>query len=325
MTEAFATELALCGPWRQPKQMLAEQSYDGHKSLHDDKTAERLGFRGGPIEGPTHFSQFDPLLYCLWGPDWFARGCISAHFQTMCVEGDEVRAFVGAQEGDSPFVRIWAEKRDGSTVLTGTASLGPDYGETELQARLEKLRPPGPLVILRDVQIGPLAGPETVRMDADTHMGDMYPFSLNDKLEKITERSTWYGMEGEATSPFSGPIIPFEMISVLSHAGSQSAGIPVRGPSIGLFADLEVRIVDGPLMVGQTYELEREIVALSDSRRTESYWLGTTIRDPDQGPIRAMVLLNLAVLKESYEPYEAELAALPKDQAGGNPETGKQD
>ena len=69
MTQAFATETALCGPWRHPRQMLAEQTYDGHASLHDDAKAAELGFSGAPIEGPTHFSQFDPLLYRLWGPD----------------------------------------------------------------------------------------------------------------------------------------------------------------------------------------------------------------------------------------------------------------
>lgn len=42
--------------------MLAEQTYDGHKSIHDDAMAADLGLRAGPIEGPTHFSQFDPLL-----------------------------------------------------------------------------------------------------------------------------------------------------------------------------------------------------------------------------------------------------------------------
>jgi len=43
----------LIGPWRSPRQMLAEQVYDDHVSIHDDKTAQQLGFKGGAIEGPT--------------------------------------------------------------------------------------------------------------------------------------------------------------------------------------------------------------------------------------------------------------------------------
>ena len=51
----------LMGPWRSPRQMLGDQTYDDHASIHDDATAQKLGFQGGTIEGPTHFSQFSPL------------------------------------------------------------------------------------------------------------------------------------------------------------------------------------------------------------------------------------------------------------------------
>ena len=51
-----------------------------------------MGLAGAPIEGPTHFSQFDPLAVTLWGTAWFERGCISSHFRTMVVEGEQVQA-----------------------------------------------------------------------------------------------------------------------------------------------------------------------------------------------------------------------------------------
>ena len=54
--------------------------------------AERLGFQAGPIEGPTHFSQFVPLLAEVWGQEWFETGCLSAHYRNMVVEGESVRA-----------------------------------------------------------------------------------------------------------------------------------------------------------------------------------------------------------------------------------------
>ncbi|MGH8187010.1 MAG: hypothetical protein ACREUC_10635, partial [Steroidobacteraceae bacterium] len=68
----FATPIqdsgdAVIGPLRVPRQMLAEQQYDSHTSIHDDATAQKLGFKGGTIEGPTHFSQFAPLCVALWG------------------------------------------------------------------------------------------------------------------------------------------------------------------------------------------------------------------------------------------------------------------
>src|SRR5277367_5392305 len=87
-------EGVLSGPFRAPRQMLAEQQYDGHASIHDDATAQKLGFKGATIEGPTHFSQFAPLGEALWGKRWFEEGCISAHYRNPVFEGEEVRAFI---------------------------------------------------------------------------------------------------------------------------------------------------------------------------------------------------------------------------------------
>ena len=58
------------------------------------------------------------------------------------------------------------------------------------------------------------------------------------------------------------------MLSVLFQHSSRDDGFPVRGPAVGLFADQEIRLVEGPLFVAEDYELEREVVAMSASRRT---------------------------------------------------------
>lgn len=295
MSEAFDTALILAGPRRKPLQMLAAQEYGGHGSIHDDSIAEKLGFRAGPIEGPTHFSQFVPLLHQIWGNAWFERGCFSCHFLNMVVEGEEVRAFVDIPAPGATLTRCWAEKADGTPVLEASASLGD--GDTLLDARRAALRPPGPLRILADLRVGMTgAADETVRMAMDQHMGGLYPFSLAEKLDKITENSPWYA----GASPWGGAIIPLEMVSVLAEYSSAEAKFPVKGPAVGLFADLQIRMVDGPLMVGETYRLRREIVAIAESKRTESYWILTRIFDAAGRGLKAEVLLNHAVLKESY-------------------------
>ena len=84
VAKAFDTPIiddgeALIGPWGGPQQMLAAQVYDGHVSIHDNAMAQKVGFKAATIEGPTHFSQFDPLCERLWGDAWFETGCISAH------------------------------------------------------------------------------------------------------------------------------------------------------------------------------------------------------------------------------------------------------
>jgi hypothetical protein len=301
-TLAFDTPLVLSGPLRRPRQMLAEQEYGGHGSIHDDAIAEKLGFRAGPIEGPTHFSQFAPLLALVWGRDWFERGCLSAHYQNMVVEGEEVRAFVEVPAPGATRTRAWAEKADGTPVLEASASIGPQSVPSLLDERVATLRPPGKLVILADLHVG-LRGAvdERVRMDPDQQMGALYPFSLTQKLAAITEPSPWY-RDGSAT-PWGRAIIPMEMISVLVEHTSHLARFPVKGPVVGLFADQEIRLLDGPLFVGEDYVLRREIVALSASKRTESYWTRTRIFDATGTRQVAEMLLNHAVLKDSYAGY----------------------
>ncbi|QIB51919.1 hypothetical protein [Pseudomonas sp. OIL-1] len=305
---SFDTPLYLCGPLREPRQMLADQEYSGHTSIHDDSMAEKLGFRAGPIEGPTHFSQFVPLLAEVFGQAWFERGCFSSHFQNMVVEGEQVRAFVERPSAGSNRVRCWAEKADGTPVLEASASLGSDDGPTLLEERMAKLRPPEKLVILSELKLGMRgAEEEHVRMDADQHMGNLYPFSLNQKLERITENSPWYS--DAQTTPWGRAIIPLEMVSVLAEYTSKQAAFPVKQPVVGLFADQEIRMIDGPLFVGEDYLIRREIVALSESKRTESYWVRTHIYDASGTRLKAQMLLNHATLKHSYANYEAEASA----------------
>jgi hypothetical protein len=305
---AFDTQLSLCGPLRRPHQMLADQEYGGHTSIHDDAMAEKLGFRAGPIEGPTHFSQFVPLLAHLWGRAWFERGSFSAHYQNMVVEGEEVRAFVALPAAGATRTSAWAQKPDGTAVLEASVSLGPDHGATLLEQRMAQLRPPEKLVILADLHVGMKgAEDERVRMDFDQHMGALYPFSLKQKLARITENSPWYS-DG-STTPWGRAVIPLEMVSVLAEHTSAKARFPVKGPAVGLFADQEIRMVDGPLFVGEDYLIRREIIALSESKRTESYWVKTRIYDAAGERLKAEMLLNHATLKQSYAGYDEARAA----------------
>ena len=116
LAHGFETPLVICGPLRSPRQMLGEQEYGGHASIHDDSMAEKLGFRAGPIEGPTHFSMFPPLLAQIWGREWFERGCISSHYQNMVIEGEEVRAFAEIPPAGVRRTRVWAQK----AIVTGS-------------------------------------------------------------------------------------------------------------------------------------------------------------------------------------------------------------
>jgi len=300
----FDTPITLSGPFRSPRQMLDAQSYDGHASVHDDQTAESLGLAGAPIEGPTHFSQFDPLAVSLWGHEWFERGCISSHFKSMVVDGEEVQASAAPTAPCASHIE--ARKRDGTEVLTGTMSLGPDDPLTELDQRRARLGDPGELFIIDRLAIGQRSGdPVTVSMSYDEPNGQLYPFSLAQKLEHITESTPWYVPDQALDSPWGRAIVPTEMVSVLANkAGGNFA---VRGPAVGLFIDLEIRMHAGPVFVGADYVLEREVVGLGQSRRVESYWTETRLREAGSGDLVTTVVLHQGVFKQSYAGYPADL------------------
>jgi hypothetical protein len=301
----------LIGPWRTPKQMLASQVYDGHASIHDDAVAQKMGFKAATIEGPTHFSQFAPLCERLWGDAWFETGCLSAHYRNAVFAGEEVQAIAAKPKAGQNQSDIRMVKRDGTEVLRGTASVGRDAPATALDKRLrDELKPLTDPVILRDVKVGMKTRRQSVRMDFDQNMGELYPFSLRDKLKVITEPSWLYEPERTAASKWGRAIIPFEMLSVLFQYRSKDDGFPTKGPAVGLFADQEIRLIDGPLFVGESYELEREVVALSGSRRTESLWARTSVFAPQNNRLLATMLLNLATMKESFAGYASEHARL---------------
>ena len=117
----------------------------------------------------------------------------------------------------------------------------------------------------------------------------------------MTERMS-YHVPG-ADTPWGAPVIPIEMVSVLTNAHSKHTFV-ARQPSVGLFIDLEVKILAGPLLVGRSYRVERELLALGASKRTESYWTRSTLFHGDTAV--AEILLHQGVFKESYPGYPAQ-------------------
>lgn len=171
--------------------MLADQEYAGHASIHDDLMVEKLGFRAGPpIEGPTHFSQFVPLLSHLWGKTWFERGCLPVHFNNMVVEGESCALSSTCPRKERHAPGPTPRKRT-ARPCSKPAPIGPNHGETLLEQRMAAMRSSEKLVILSDLQVSMTgAEDERVRMDPTQHTGKLYPFSLAQKLERITENSS---------------------------------------------------------------------------------------------------------------------------------------
>ena len=58
-------------------------------------------------------------------------------------------------------------------------------------------------------------------------------------------------------------------------------------------AGMRDRLIQGPLLVNHPYRLEREVVALSESRRVESQWTLTRVYDEKSGTLTKKSTFNL--------------------------------
>ena len=302
----------LIGPWRTPQQMLAAQVYDGHVSIHDNAMAQKVGFRAATIEGPTHFSQFDPLCERLWGDAWFETGCISAHYRNAVFAGEDVQAVVFMPKQAQSQIDIRMVKRDGTEVLQGSASVGRDHSATAFDRRLrdETQAADRPHHPARRQGRHEDAAADRAHGFRSEHGRALSVLAARQAQQSSPSRPRFTSRTAPRTTSGDAPSSRSRCSSVLFQYRSKDDRLPVKGPAVGLFADQEIRLLDGPLFVGESYELEREVVALSGSRRTESLWVRTRVFAPPSGRPVATMLLNLASIKELLPGYAEAYAAL---------------
>src|SRR5215469_1576866 len=135
----------LRGPVRAPVNLFTGGGRAGSRSLniHEDETAQRLGFRGGTIPGSIHMHQFVPLLLEALGPAWFENGSLSLNFKNATVDREEVVAMVASPPRTTDVqVAARMERADGTLVAIGTASVGEPGEPAHLHAL--DLRPADP-------------------------------------------------------------------------------------------------------------------------------------------------------------------------------------
>jgi hypothetical protein len=259
----------------------------------------KVGFKAAPIHGTVHWSQFTPLLLQLFGPTWFESGSISVHFKTMVSHLQPVRAFASLPGGTSGTtaqngrfadgfnqVGIWMELWDGRVVLEGTASVGrrpSDAPATMIETKLAEVKPvKGQLVFIRH-PVGTATLPpatkadqETAQIDFAQTIGPLFPFTLTEKLDCITEYHPWFSAEHGSDSPWGRAILPPESLNqiMLGLCGTSTAAKwPKCGEdgwleeaigartAVGLFGGCEVIVHNGPVFVGEKYHISRKLIA----------------------------------------------------------------
>jgi len=322
----------LHGAWRRPHNDLREQHVGGgHKAIHDDETAAAVGFAQAPIHGTVHWSAFTPLLLEAFGQAWFETGHLSTHFVNTCSHLEPVRASLQACNGQAADISM--EHVDGRIVLEGTAGIGPCAGETMVDRRIALAKPvAGALVFVRAPVGARTLEPERARIDWGRPVGPYFPFTLERKLETITEFSPWFADTDLAlphASPWGRPVLPPEALNMLMLGRVGKAkearwpeaeedawlreAVGARTP-VALLGACEVVLRKGPVCPGVEYEVVRELVGKGETRATEYAWVRTELREAGSDDLIATMTVQKLMLKASFKGY-AELRACCDERA----------
>jgi len=278
----------ITGPLRQSVNQARE--LDG--SIHNDAIATKLGFRGGTVAGSIHLELFPPVLFEAFGRRWFERGTLSINFRNPTTDREPVRALAAAPDGDGDAqVRAWIERDDGMLVGEGTASAG-DVGEPTALASIDPKRFEAKAPrILAGISEGPMpsADIEMSRKAQDT------------RRDVITEWLDWYD-----DSPWGAPVAsPATLVHYLYGHPARFIGRSTEGTgdnAVGLFGAIEIRHVNGPLLLDRGYTVGGEILGVGESPKTEYVWFETFAATPD-GTRVAEMRMQLRWMKASSPLY----------------------
>lgn len=271
----------LVGPFRTPANLAA----DAAGSIHNDRTAQDLGFRGGTVAGSVHMQQFPPMLVHMFGPEWFETGSISTYFRNATMHGERIRPLGNAPSArEDAQTRIWAERDDGSIVLEGTASVGRAPTPSEIENRLANVSERGETRILRHVEAGITTEAVPARIPDSAR--------LQQQIEVMTEPLDWY----DGRSPWGGPIINpgagvgmFRAVEPLFNLNREGV--------VGLFGAIEVRHLNGPILREHPYTCRGELLAVGETPKSEYIWYRSTL--DDHGSDVAQMTMMLRFMKGS--------------------------
>jgi hypothetical protein len=285
--DAFRT---IAGPLRQPRNL--ELSLKG--SIHDDATAQKLGFRGGTVAGSLHMEQFPPLLVHVFGRRWWETGGLSLYFRYATTDRERVQCFARtpnpdpATQSDSR-TEVWMDHEKGERVADGTASVGKPDVASALRLRLQHVPAPRDLRILADLEAGTVGDPIPTKVSRE---------DLEQRLSVIVEPSSDYESGGE----WGGPIAPPSLM-VRAMTAVQPNLLPRTPLGVGLYGAIEVQLLKGPVFVERDYEARGTVLAVSETPKTEYLWYESILSDP-RGDDVASMLMMLRFMKGSHPAWQ---------------------
>lgn len=278
----------LAGPVRNPRNLAAGVV----GSIHDDATATELGFRGGTVAGSVHLDQFPPLALRAFGRGWFEDGSLSLYFRHATTDGEPVRAFIEAPPRERDVhARVWATTTGDMLVAEGTAGRGEPAGPSALRARDLRPADPADLRILAGLRPGDALGDLTLQPDGQRQRERIAAGGMTEPLE-------WY----TGPAPWGGPIAAPSAVVGLLYSRLLEDAKAAMGHHVGLFGAIEIRFRSGPVFLDRQYRVTGEVIAVSQTPKTEVLWFDSRASDRD-GVLIAEMRMMLRELKQSSPLY----------------------
>ena len=275
----------LIGPVCEP----VNPSQGAPGSIHTDSVATGLGFRGGTIAGSLHMDQFVPVLLQAFGDRWLERGTLSMYFRNATTDGEPVRAIVSQPPDGATDAQVTARMErdpDDMLVMEGTASVGDPGTKTALDERDLRLCDPSELRILREIAPG-----------KDLSVGELELESKEQRARieagTLTEALPIYG---EVASPSTAVGLLWRAAIRGLWEGAEAA------KAVGLFGAIEVRQINGPLLLDRAYDLTGEVIGVGQSPKTEYVWFESYA--DAEGKRVAEMRMQLRWMKASSELYQ---------------------
>lgn len=264
---------------------------EGEGSIHDDATAEKLGFRGGTVAGDIHMNQFPPVLVKLFGNQWFEHGNLSLNFKNATVDKERVQVFAEQPAVGAQSTKVWMEREDGMLVATGTASVG-EHLDTELRNRDFRAADPSELRILHRLHEGLSLG------EYDVHTSPALQFERFDQ-NLISDPLDWYRGESPWGEPVAAPATVLEFLWAYPMQGMR----PYLGEMVGLFGAMEIGFDNGPLLMNRDYHLTSKVLCVGQSPLTEFVWYETQAYDTEGNRV-VTLLIQSRCMKASSPAYQ---------------------
>ncbi len=264
-------------------------SHDAPGSIHDDATAQKLGFRGGTVAGDVLMDSFPPLLVDTFGDAWFETGSLSLYFRSAIEGGDEVRAAIAPTGQPGAQTAVFMETPEGTRVCEGTAAVGTPDEPTALHGRDLRNDPDGERRILRELSVGDAMPATRITVTHETQQ------------DRFARGYTQLQLDRYNTSP--GVAAPSTAVGALLYKKPRVHWTPRIGDAVGLFGAIELRHWNGPVALDQEYTVEAEIVAMGQSPKTEYFWFDSTATD-DAGRKIATMRMMLRFMKASSSLYD---------------------